>query len=76
MGITFSEFLEGKTVKAKSGEILKIESVKSASDIVGRVVFPGEKDHAGDGMSRFIKHVCLLDIETDTLRSSSVLPRQ
>ena len=37
MGITFTEFLVGKTVKAKTGEILKIESVSSASDIVGSI---------------------------------------
>lgn len=72
MGITFTEFLVGKTVKAKTGEILKIESVSSASDIVGRVVFPGE----GDGISRFIKHLCLLDIETDSLCNSNALARQ
>ena len=69
MGITFAEFLLGKAVRSKkTGAMLRIERVNSASDIVGRVLSTIGKDSAAEGAGREFEHLCFLDIDSGTLR--------
>lgn len=73
MGITFAEFLMGKTVKTKSGSLLKIEDVASPRDIVGRVVFPGSNMPS---LSKMVEHVTLLDLDASSLQGAVGASRQ
>ena len=73
MGVTFAEFLEKQPVvrSRKTGALLKVERVVSPRDIECRVVLPGDDRNKAPGLSKFVEHLDLLELDLNSSKGNA-----